>query len=801
MTTIITKNSSTASAVPVSGDLTQGELAVNVTDKKLYTKNSGGSVVELGTNPGSLTLSGGTANGVLYLNGSKVATSGSALTFDGTTFSAPNSVITSSSSSDALRITQTGTGNALLVEDSANPDATPFVIDANARIIQGNTTALSPFLPGNNPFIQQHGLSSQGASTLQANWQNSATSQPAIYMFKSRSATVGTYSAVSSGDNLGVITWTGDNGSAPLAAASIFGEVDTGTVSATSMPGALSFRTVSDGSTTQTERMRIDSSGNVGIGTSSPAKKLDVNGDASIYGITVGRGAGAVSTNTAVGASALAANTTGSSNTAVGSEALLVNTTASNNTAVGILALSASNGGNNTAIGDRAMLTNTSGSENTALGRSALRLNTVGVGNTGLGYNALYNNTTASNNTAVGYQAAYTASTVPEITAIGYRALYSTTVGYTTAVGSNALQANTTGTFNVALGREAGYSNTTGSNNTFIGYQSLTNNTTGSSNVAVGHQSLNANTTVSYNTAVGYQAGYSNATGTHCTYIGNISGLYGTGSYNTGCGSRTYEAASFSGTDNTAIGYGAGNSLTTGSFNSLLGRNAGAAISTGSKNTIIGYYNGNQGGLDIRTASNYIVLSDGDGNPRGIFDGGGRFLFNTQSSILSSAGAQFVGSSTFSNAVLAQSLNGNNAFVVTNQSGTSQYNAMQFCNNGATFSGTGSISISGTSTAYNTSSDYRLKENIAPMTGALAKVQQLKPVTYKWKSDGSNGEGFIAHELAEVCPDAVTGEKDAVDENGNIKPQGIDTSFLIATLTAAIQELKAEFDAYKATHP
>ena len=83
------------------------------------------------------------------------------------------------------------------------------------------------------------------------------------------------------------------------------------------------------------------------------------------------------------------------------------------------------------------------------------------------------------------------------------------------------------------------------------------------------------------------------------------------------------------------------------------------------------------------------------------------------------------------------------------------------------------------------------------MTGALAKVAALKPVTYKWNADGSDGEGFIAHELAEVCPHAVTGEKDAVDADGNPKYQGIDTSFLVATLTAAIQELKAEVDSLK----
>jgi hypothetical protein len=73
----------------------------------------------------------------------------------------------------------------------------------------------------------------------------------------------------------------------------------------------------------------------------------------------------------------------------------------------------------------------------------------------------------------------------------------------------------------------------------------------------------------------------------------------------------------------------------------------------------------------------------------------------------------------------------------------------------------------------------------------LAKVEQLNPVTYTWKSNGSSSQGFIAHELQAVVPDCVSGEKDAVNEDGSIKAQGIDTSFLVATLTAAIQEQQA----------
>ena len=112
---------------------------------------------------------------------------------------------------------------------------------------------------------------------------------------------------------------------------------------------------------------------------------------------------------------------------------------------------------------------------------------------------------------------------------------------------------------------------------------------------------------------------------------------------------------------------------------------------------------------------------------------------------------------------------------------------------------TGSITQNGTTTtSFVTSSDYRLKENVAPMVGALATVAQLKPVTYKWKADGSDGQGFIAHELQAIVPDCVTGEKDAVDEEGNPKYQGIDTSFLVATLTAAIQEQQAMITALQA---
>jgi hypothetical protein len=109
----------------------------------------------------------------------------------------------------------------------------------------------------------------------------------------------------------------------------------------------------------------------------------------------------------------------------------------------------------------------------------------------------------------------------------------------------------------------------------------------------------------------------------------------------------------------------------------------------------------------------------------------------------------------------------------------------------------GQITSNSTNTAYQTSSDYRLKNSVALMTTGLATVSALKPVTYKWNVDNSDGEGFIAHELKEVIPQAVFGEKDAVNEDGSIKPQGVDYSKIVVHLVAAIQELKTELDAAK----
>lgn len=109
----------------------------------------------------------------------------------------------------------------------------------------------------------------------------------------------------------------------------------------------------------------------------------------------------------------------------------------------------------------------------------------------------------------------------------------------------------------------------------------------------------------------------------------------------------------------------------------------------------------------------------------------------------------------------------------------------------------GSIQTTGLTTAYNTSSDYRLKENVLPMTGALEKIKALNPVTYTWKADKRIGQGFIAHELQALVPDCVSGKKDDIDDQGNPIYQGVDVSFLVATIVKAIQEQQEQIDALR----
>lgn len=182
-------------------------------------------------------------------------------------------VVEANSSSAALRITQTGAGNALLVEDSTNPDATPFTVDAGGSVIVGNT---SIFQQGSTiPLLQVQGTSNSSAAFGVARFSNDSD-RVRVVLAKSRGA-LGAQGIVSSGDVIANINAFGSDGTNWVQAAGVSFEVD-GTPGTNDMPGRLVFSTTADGASSPTERMRITSAGNVGIGVVPNATaRLDVS--------------------------------------------------------------------------------------------------------------------------------------------------------------------------------------------------------------------------------------------------------------------------------------------------------------------------------------------------------------------------------------------------------------------------------------------------------------------------------------------------------------------------------------------
>lgn len=125
---------------------------------------------------------------------------------------------------------------------------------------------------------------------------------------------------------------------------------------------------------------------------------------------------------------------------------------------------------------------------------------------------------------------------------------------------------------------------------------------------------------------------------------------------------------------------------------------------------------------------------------------------------------------------------------------TSSRKHIVFENDSPTGVEVGSISTSGSSTSYSTSSDYRLKEDFTAVTGALAKIRFLPIYDFAWKINKERMIGFLAHEVASIAPFAVTGAKDAVTDQGVIIPQSVDYAKLVPLVIAAIQEIAAKID-------
>jgi hypothetical protein len=280
-------------------------------------------------------------------------------------------------------------------------------------------------------------------------------------------------------------------------------------------------------------------------------------------------------------------------------------------------------------------------------------------------------------------------------------------------------------------------------------------------------QALRYNTTASNNTAVGYQAGYS-----------------GTTAFN-----------------NAYFGIQAGYSSTTGQQNTFIGRNSGYHVTTGSKNTILGCYTGNAGGLDIRTSSNNIVLSDGDGNPRVNVDSTGAVSIGAAVSPYGST-RLYLGNGASGNA-LFQANNTHNvsgdvlqqSWLGSNCSNTSSYfllcgvvgvaNRMYVYGNG---------NIVNTNNSYGALSDVKLKENIVDASSQWDDIKALTVRKYSMKEDNldaPNMLGVIAQEVEDAGMGGLVFESPDRDTDNNVldtTTKHVSYSILYMKAVKALQE-------------
>ena len=361
---------------------------------------------------------------------------------------------------------------------------------------------------------------------------------------------------------------------------------------------------------------------------------------------------------------------------------------------------------------------------------------------------------------------------------------------YNTVVGDEAGTAITTGDNNTLIGTFSGDAITISSANTGVGSYTLTSMINGANNVAVGTSALDVDTRGSKSTAVGRNAlggqNFTNATDTHNTAVGfDSSNDITTGQYNTAVGSLSLQTNQ-TGAQNCGIGYKA-LEVTTGGFNTAIGAGSGRDISSGSKNTIVGTYGGNQDSLDIRTLSNNIVISDGDGNARLYYLQGStkNWHINVPANSNNALRVKNKGVTDeygISIELSSDSNNGSNHFIQCLGSTTARFKV--FTNGNAV----------NTNNSYGSISDEKLKENIVDSGSQWDDIKALKVRKYSLKEDkldAPNKIGVIAQELETSGMNGLVVDTPDLDEDlkdlGTVT-KAVNYSILYMKAVKALQE-------------